>query len=383
VLHIEVRSLTHSRTSPAPPATPASMSAAPGRTVRALGGVVRRVPGLVVVLVLAGFAVLLGRVVPVVGGPVFGIVLGVLAGVLVPVFRAERYRAGYDFASKNLLQLSIVVLGTGLSLQQVVRVGGGSLPVMLGTLGVALGGAWLFGRLLGVRGDTQTLIGVGTAICGASAIAAATAAIGAKRSSVAYALATIFTFNVVAVLAFPPIGHLLGLGPEAFGLWAGTAINDTSSVVAAGYAYSSSAGDQALVVKLTRSLMLVPIVIGLVILKSRRDARRPQLASAVPAEQADRSARPGLPWRRMVPLFLVGFIAAAGLRSAGLVPNAWQSGLSLTGTFLITTALVAIGLSLRPAELRQAGLRPLLLGAILWISVTLSSLGLQLLTGTL
>jgi len=367
VLHVEVRSLTHSRTSPARPA-------APGRTARLRAGVVGRVPGLVVVLVLAAGAVLLGRVVPVVGGPVFGIVLGVLAGVLVPAFRAERNRAGYDFASKNLLQLSIVVLGTGLSLQQVVRVGGGSLPVMLGTLGVALGGAWLFGRLLGVRGDTQTLIGVGTAICGASAIAAATAAIGAKRSSVAYALATIFTFNVVAVLAFPPIGHLLGLGPEAFGLWAGTAINDTSSVVAAGYAYSSSAGDQALVVKLTRSLMLVPIVIGLVILKSRHDARKPATAG---------QSGPRLPWRRMVPLFLVGFIAAAGLRSAGFVPTAWQSGLALTGTCLITAALVAIGLSLRPSELRQAGLRPLLLGAILWISVALSSLGLQLLTGTL
>lgn len=334
-----------------------------------------RVPGLLVVLVLAGAAVPLGRLMPVVGGPVFGIVLGVLAGVIVPALRAGRCRPGYDFASKNLLQLSIVVLGTGLSLQQVVRVGGSSLPVMLGTLAVALGGAWLFGRLLGVRGDTQTLIGVGTGICGASAIAAATAAIGAKRSSVAYALATIFTFNVMAVLLFPPLGHLLGLSADSFGLWAGTAINDTSSVVAAGYAYSQQAGDQALVVKLTRSLMLVPIVLGLVILKTRREAKLETDSSA--------GVTKSLPWRRMVPLFLLGFIAAAGLRSAGLVPNAWQSNLSLLGTFLITSALVAIGLSLRPSELRSAGIRPLLLGAILWISVALTSLGLQWVTGTL
>ncbi|WP_344112348.1 YeiH family protein [Kribbella alba] len=322
-------------------------------------------PGLLVVLVLTGAAVPLGRLVPVVGGPVFGIVLGVLAGVAIPVLRGERLRPGYEFASKNLLQLSIVVLGTGLSLQQVVRVGGGSLPVMLGTLAIALGGAWLFGRLLGVRGDTQTLIGIGTAICGASAIAAASAAIGAKRSSVAYALATIFTFNVVAVLLFPPLGHLLGMSPDAFGLWAGTAINDTSSVVAAGYAYSQQAGDQALVVKLTRSLMLVPIVLGLVILKSRREAR----SSSAGGRK--------LSWRRMVPLFLIGFIAAAALRSAGLVPAGWQAGLSLAGTVLITAALVAIGLSLRPAELRQAGPRPLLLGAVLWICVAASSLLLQ------
>ncbi len=370
---------------------------------------VERLPGLLVVLVLATAAVPLGRLVPVVGGPVFGLVLGVVVGSVVPVLRGEWARPGYEFASKFLLQVSIVVLGTGLSLQQVAKVGVGSLPVMLGTLAIALGGAWVFGRLLGVRGDTQILIGVGTAICGASAIAATTAAIEAKKSSVAYALATIFTFNVVAVLAFPPLGHLMGLGPEAFGLWAGTAVNDTSSVVAAGYAFSQEAGDHALVVKLTRSLMLVPIVIGLVILKSRRDARRveggegvvaPETASgfaaagaagagagattsATRAEASEVAVRRKLPWRRMLPLFLVGFLVAAGLRTVGLVPDERQADLALVGTFLITSALVAIGLSLRVGELRKAGIRPLLLGAILWVCVSLGSLGLQLATGTL
>ncbi|WBQ04724.1 YeiH family protein [Kribbella sp. CA-293567] len=360
MVHVEVRS-------PAANDAGAVSKPVPGRHF------IERVPGLLVVLALAAVAVPLGRLVPVIGGPVFGIVLGVLAGVLVPSLRGSWSRPGYEFASKTLLQLSIVVLGTGLSLQQVIRVGGDSLPVMLGTLAVALGGAWLFGRMLGVRGDTQTLIGVGTAICGASAIAAATAAIGAKKTSVAYALATIFTFNVVAVLAFPPLGHLLGLDAQAFGLWAGTAINDTSSVVAAGYTYSQEAGDQALVVKLTRSLMLIPIVIGLVILKSRRENQK----------HDPRNQKQKLPWRRMVPLFLVGFILAATLRTVGMVPQAWQEGLALTGTFLITCALVAIGLSMRPGELRQAGWRPLALGALLWISVALSSLGLQLATGTL
>ncbi|GAA3578444.1 YeiH family protein [Kribbella ginsengisoli] len=369
MVHVEVRS-------------PAVAGTGPG----AKPHFIERVPGLLVVLALAAAAVPLGRLVPVIGGPVFGIVLGVLAGVLVPALRGSWARPGYEFASKTLLQLSIVVLGTGLSLQQVVKVGAESLPVMLGTLTVALGGAWLFGRLLGVRGDTQTLIGVGTAICGASAIAAATAAIGAKRSSVAYALATIFTFNVVAVLAFPPLGHLLGLDAQAFGLWAGTAINDTSSVVAAGYTYSQAAGDQALVVKLTRSLMLIPIVIGLVILKSRREARSATAAAKANSTGAASEVGEGaaaLPWRRMVPLFLIGFIVAAGLRSAGVVPEAWQESLSLVGTFLITSALVAIGLSMRPSELRKAGWRPLALGALLWASIALSSLGLQLLTGTL
>jgi uncharacterized integral membrane protein (TIGR00698 family) len=349
-------------------------------TARRLGSAVRRMRGLWIVLLVTAVAVPLGRLVPLVGGPVFGILLGVIAGSAIPALRSEVWRPGYDFASKTLLQLSIVVLGTGLSLQQVARVGVSSLPVMLGTLALALGGAWLFGRILGVRGDTQILIGVGTAICGGSAIAAATAAIGAKRSSVAYALATIFTFNIVAVLTFPPLGHLMGMSPEAFGLWAGTAINDTSSVVAAGYAYSQAAGDQAIVVKLTRSLTLIPIVLTLVALKIRREnraARALNAASEGSYEGSTASIRKPLPWRKLVPLFLIGFIAAAGLRSAGVVPSSWLPGLTIVGGTLITAALAAIGLSLRPSELRDAGPRPLLLGAILWVLVAVGSLGLQ------
>ena len=352
----------------------------PRHTSTAAAKPASRIPGLAAVLVITAVAVPLGRLVPVVGGPVFGIVLGVIAGLFIQPLRSEACRPGYDFASKTLLQLSIVVLGTGLSLQQVARVGVSSLPVMLGTLALALGGAWVFGRLLGVRGDTQTLIGVGTAICGGSAIAAATAAIGAKRSSVAYALATIFTFNIVAVLTFPPLGHLLGLSSEAFGLWAGTAVNDTSSVVAAGYAYSQAAGDQAIVVKLTRSLTLIPIVLTLAALKIRRENRAARALDAVGEgsyKGATASIRQPLPWRKLVPLFLIGFVAAAGLRSAGAVPESWLPTLTVIGTCLITAALAAIGLSLRPRELRDAGPRPLLLGAILWALVAVGSLVLQ------
>src|SRR4030088_1861345 len=134
MLHVKVRS-------------PESVQTGPG-SVPLRQSVLARLPGLIAVLALAAIAVPLGRLVPVVGGPVFGIVLGVLVGAVVPVLRADGCRPGYDFASKTLLQLSIVGLGTGLSLQQVVEVGGSSLPVMLGTLTVALGGPWLFGRLL-------------------------------------------------------------------------------------------------------------------------------------------------------------------------------------------------------------------------------------------
>jgi len=330
--------------------------------------------GLVVALVVAAVATVAGTEVPIIGGPVFGILLGGLVGAVIRP--GNTLRPGLTFASKPVLQASIVLLGATLSLQQVATVGGSSLPVMLGTLAVALLGAWGLGRLLGVRGDTQLLIGIGTGICGASAIAATQAVIKAKESQVAYAIGTIFTFNIVAVVAFPQIGHLLGLDPHAFGLWAGTAINDTSSVVAAGYAYGGDAGSYAVVVKLTRSLMLIPIVMALALWVAGREARATD-------RRAGRLSLRTLPWTKIVPLFLVGFVVASALVTVGVIPSSWHGGLTFAGTFLITTALAGIGLSMRLGDMRRAGVRPLLLGACLWVLVAVSSLGLQALTSTL
>ncbi len=332
-------------------------------------------PGLIAALALAGVATMLGTWVPVIGGPVFGLVLGAVIGHLVlhtaPEDDSRIARTldpGLRFAAKPLLQLAIVVLGTGLSLHQVAQVGGSSLPVMLGTLTVALVGAAVIGRLLGVDSDARTLIGVGTGICGASAIAATTAVIKPKERDVAYAIGTIFTFNIAAVIIFPVLGHLMHMSGRSFGLWAGTAVNDMSSVVATAYSYGQGSGSYALVVKLTRSLMIVPIVVVLSILHNRR--RR---------TAGDHTS---VPWRKVVPLFIIGFVAAAALNSLGLIPVGWHGGLGWTGTFLITTALAAIGLTLDLGEMRKAGVRPLLLGAILWALVAGSSLGLQALTGT-
>ncbi len=319
---------------------------------------------------IAAVASVLGHFAPVIGGPVFGIVLGIVAGALVPRLHDDRLAPGIGFAGKGVLQLSIVVLGTGLSLAKVVDVGGSSLPVMLGTFVVALGGAFLIGRALGINGELSTLIGVGTGICGASAIAATTAVIRPKQSNVAYAIGTIFTFNILAVLLFPPIGHLIGMTGHSFGLWSGTAVNDTSSVVAAAYSFGDGAGPYAIVVKLTRSLLIIPIVIVLAFVTARREA-------------ASQGERVSIPWRKVVPAFLVGFLVAAAINSLGLIPAGWHDALTFLGTFLITVALAGIGVGMRPAQLREAGHRPLLLGALLWVCVSLASLGLQGLTGTL
>jgi uncharacterized integral membrane protein (TIGR00698 family) len=292
---------------------------------------------------IGGLATLLGMLVPVVGAPVFAVVAGVLLSAL-----ARRFELNVEVARGPVLQLSVVLLGAQLSLGQVVSVGAGSLPVMLGTLAVCLLLAWLAGRWLGVPRDLRTLIGVGTGICGASAIAATTPAIRAKSTDVAYAISTIFLFNVAAVLIFPPLGHLLGLSQHAFGLFAGTAVNDTSSVVAAAGAYGPAAVQYAVVVKLVRTLMIIPIVL---VLRGRS------------------SARVSVPW------FLVAFVAVAALHA--FIPPAALPVLHQLALLFIAVALAAVGLSTDVAALRRAGARPLLLGLILWVAVSLTSLGLQ------
>jgi uncharacterized integral membrane protein (TIGR00698 family) len=239
--------------------------------------------------------------------------------------------------------------------------------VLVGTLVVTLAVGWLAGRALGLGSDVTTLVGVGTAVCGASAIAASDAVIGADEADVSYAIATIFTFNIAAVLLYPSLGHLLGFSQHTFGLWAGTAINDTSSVVAASTVFGHSAAAYGVVVKLTRTLAIIPICLGL----AWRNRRKGQ-SEAGPVD-----------WPRVVPLFVVGFLGAVVVNTAGLVPAGWHHGLSDLAAWMITAALAAIGLSTSPRQVRRTGLRPLALGGILWVTVGVTSLALQAATGTI
>ena len=300
----------------------------------------------------------LGSLLPFVGAPALALILGMALRLrYTPDAAARRVLA---FASRTVLQLAIVLLGATFGLGRVAQIGGSSLPLMLGTLAAALAAAWLVGRLLRVESTLRTLVGVGTAICGASAIGAVSGVIEATESEIAYAVSTIFVFNVVAVILYPALGHLLGLSQHAFGLWAGTAINDTSSVVAAASTYGHTAGGVAVVTKLARTTMIIPIVLALAVAH---------------AHQAANGRRKPL-WRLM-PAFLLWFLLASTLNTAGLVGPNLASGLARAATVLITVALGAIGLSTRFAELRRTGSRPLLLGAALWAVVGLSGLLLQ------
>lgn len=330
------------------------------------------VPGLSAAVALAAVATGLGRLAPIVGAPVFAIVIGIITSSLRKRKDSTRLHPGLAFSSKSVLQGSIVVLGTGLSFSQVVTTGSSSLPVLLGTLSVALFGAWLIGRALGITKDLRTLIGVGTGICGASAIAATDAVLEANETDVSYAIATIFTFNVLAVLTFPTLGRLMSLTPHSFGLWAGTAINDMSSVVAAAAIFSPHATPYAVIVKLTRTLMIIPITIAIAFWRAKN-------SRVQPTSKYHHFKH----LHRVLPIFIGWFLLAVFTNTLGLIPNSWHPQLSTIAQFMITIALGAIGLSTRVDKIRQAGLKPLGLGAILWILVAGSSLLLQLATGTL
>jgi uncharacterized integral membrane protein (TIGR00698 family) len=348
-------------------------------------------PGFALALAVAAVATVVGQYVPLIGSAVPGAVIGtVIAVVLRP---GARFAPGMKWASTFVLQCSVVLLGAQLSIAEAARVGVSSLPVMLGTLAICLAAAWLYGRLLGVPGDLRTLIGVGTGICGGSAIAAVSPVIEAASADVAYAISTIFLFNIAAVLVFPLLGHAFGMSQQSFGLFAGTAVNDTSSVVATATTYGTAATSHAVVVKLVRTLMIIPICLGLATLTARKQ-QRPVIATA-PAAAARGGAAAGapaglasarMPPRRaakLVPWFLFGFVLVAAVNSCGIIPVGAHSPLEHASVFLVSVALSAIGLSTNVAALRKAGARPLILGAVLWITVATASLGLQALTGTL
>lgn len=234
---------------------------------------------------------------------------------------------------------------------------------MLSSLAVAFVAAAVVGAVMSVAPRLRVLIGVGTGICGASAIAAVSSVVGATEIEIAYAISTIFVFNLVAVLCFPLVGHGIGLSQKAFGLWAGTAVNDTSSVAAAAYAYGRTAGSAAIIVKLARTLMIVPVTVAIALINARR--REVEIR-----------------WLGLVPWFIVWFIAASTLHTTGPLSSPFVTSVfSTTALVLTTAALSAIGLSTQLGKSLQLGFRPLALGATIWAIVAATSLAVQRLTG--
>lgn len=318
-----------------------------------------KLPGIALAAVLAFPAWMLGKAFPIVGSPVIGMLLGMLLAFWK---RPPFFQDGIQYTSKKLLQYSIVLLGFGMNLFQVFTVGGHTLVLMAFTLTAAFLTAYLAGKVLKLDRNTKVLIGVGSAICGGSAIAAVAPVIRAEDEEVARSISTIFLFNVIAAFLFPALGHALGLSDYHFGLWAGTAVNDTSSVVAAGYSFSNAAGDLAVIVKLTRTLMIVPVTLALAIFTSRKEAA---------SQSGDFHLRKVFPW------FVLWFLCAALVNTLLPLPAGAGQFLSQAGKFLIVMAMAAIGLNTNLPKLVKNGTRPILLGLTCWCVIAVTSLAVQ------
>ncbi len=324
----------------------------------------RRGLGLLLCIAIAVVAEGLGVLVPLVGAPLFAIAIGVLIANAAPaVPQNKSLRIGE--VSKLALRLGIILLGASLDLGVIVHTGLGSLPLLAVTMTAGLVCALWLGRGLGIDWRMRCLIGIGTTICGASAIAALAPVIRARADEIAYSVTVVFFFNMVAVFTFPALGHLIGLTDYGFGVWTGTAVNDTSAVVAAGFAFSQAAGTTATIVKLTRTTLIIPLVLG--------------FGLALPFMDPEvKQAQEGLGKRiyAAIPMFIVIFILAAAANTLGLI-GVYAPAFQMAGRWVMVIALAAVGLQGNWRAFAGSGARPLVLGLTTWAVVALSSLAVQ------
>ncbi|HEP1434983.1 hypothetical membrane spanning protein [Streptococcus pyogenes] len=332
----------------------------------------RKLPGLLLCLLLALPAWYLGRLFPIIGAPVFAILLGMLLALFYE--HRDKTKEGISFTSKYILQTAVVLLGFGLNLTQVMAVGMQSLPIIISTIATALLVAYGLQKWLRLDVNTATLVGVGSSICGGSAIAATAPVIKAKDDEVAKAISVIFLFNMLAALLFPSLGQLLGLSNEGFAIFAGTAVNDTSSVTATATAWDalhhSNTLDGATIVKLTRTLAILPITLGLSLYRAKKE-------HDIVIEE-NFSLRKSFP--RFILFFLLASLITTLMTSLGVSADSFHS-LKTLSKFFIVMAMAAIGLNTNLVKLIKTGGQAILLGAICWVAITLVSLAMQLSLG--
>ena len=327
----------------------------------------RNGPGILACLCIAVPAWFLGRTFEVVGGPVFAILLG----MVMALFWKEqgRARAGITFTSKKILQLAVVLLGFGMNLSSVAKVGAQSLPIILSTITTSLVAAFVLHKLLHMDAKISTLIGVGSSICGGSAIAATAPVIGADDEEIAQSISVIFLFNVLAALTFPTLGGMLGLSNEGFGLLAGTAVNDTSSLTAAAAAWDGIHGsntlDTAAIVKMTRTLAIIPITLVLAFLRTRQE------------EKSVRGTGVTVSLKEIFPWFVLFFVLASVVTTLLPLPAAVTGFLKSASKFFIVMAMAAIGLNTDVVKLVRTGGKPIFMGFCCWVAIACVSLGVQ------
>ncbi|WP_337248318.1 YeiH family protein [Adlercreutzia caecimuris] len=337
------------------------------------------VPGIGVCAAIAVPCWFLGEALPVVGGPVFAILAGMAIALLWKQPSRGTVQDGIAFTAKKVLQYAVILLGFGLNLAQIAAVGAESLPIIASTIATALIVGYILYKVLRMDSAIATLIAVGSSICGGSAIAATAPVIKAKDEQVAQAISVIFLFNVIAALIFPTLGSALGMSNEGFGLFAGTAVNDTSSVTAAAAAWDgmhpgANALDDATIVKLTRTLAIIPITLVLAIMMARKENAA--------ADNATTGAKllGGFSLKRAFPTFILLFLAASVITTVAVAAGAdvaTFAPLKTLSRFFIVMAMAAIGLNTDLAKLVRSGAKPILMGLICWACIAAASLAMQ------
>ena len=313
-------------------------------------------PGVGLSLLIASVAYFIGKAFPAVGGVIIALLIGIIVRNTVKL--PESFNKGINFVVKVLLKVAIVLLGATLSIGSMIHAGTHAIvPIVI----VVVGGiviAIVFGRIFKVNNTLNLLIGVGTSICGATAISVVKGVVQAKEAIIAYAITTIFLFNIIATIFYPLIGQWLQLSSIQFGIWVGTSIHDTSSVVAVGYLIGDEVGEIATTVKLVRTLFILPLVLILSFVFTRKMKSTEQKFSI----------------KQAFPMFILGFLAMSFFYSFGYIPEDYSITLGMIAKFIIIMVMASVGLQVNWSKFKSLGVKPILVGLIASVFVASISL---------
>ena len=320
--------------------------------------------GVFICFALAALSVLLENLIP--GGLLGASIIALFSGTLINTFFHPKWiKPALKFTSKRILKVAIILLGASLSVGTIMSVGKMTFFVMIFTFAVCFGVGFFVRKLFGLNWKLSNLISAGTGICGGSAVAAIAPVIDADDKDIAFAMSSTFLFDLVMIALYPLMGKALGMTDIAYGIWAGTSVNDTASVVASGYAFSEIAGDFATMVKLTRTIAIIPTVLVFAFIGTRMKQKE------MKAEGGAKKVN----ILKVIPWFICGFLLLAAFNSVGWIPAEASSVLKSASKFLMVSALAAIGLNTSLTDFKRAGLKPMFYGITIDVLVTLTALG--------
>ena len=319
--------------------------------------------GVAICFAVAGLSVLLEKLIPgeLLGASIIALFMGTIINSF---FHPAWMKPALKFTSKKVLKGAIILLGASLSVNTILSVGKMTFFVMIFTFAMCFGGGYFIRKLFGLNWKLSNLISAGTGICGGSAVAAIAPVIDADDKDIAFAMSSTFLFDMIMIALYPLMGKALGMSDIAYGIWAGTSVNDTASVVASGYAFSEVAGDFATMVKLTRTIAIIPTVLVFAYIGTRIKQKE--------MKEANNGQKVNL--MKIIPWFIGGFLLLAILNSVGFIPVAVSGILKKTSKFLMVSALAAIGLGTSITDFKKAGLAPMFYGITIDTLVTLTAL---------